>query len=1008
MKFTKSILLLAILTGTLFLPQILFAQDTDGDGMPDTWENSHGCLMANTADANLDPDSDSLDSLSEYNYSDQMDPCSSDTDSDNMDDFWEAAYACVDATVGDSLEDGDTDTISNILEYKSGMDPCNSDTDGDLLDDGAELAYAGADFSCISTGNCEVLTGCSLSEYDDHNYLLCSDTVTWTEARDFCRSFNGDLTTINDYFENNWIHNQTGNNILWIGLYDPGQDGKWNWSHGSLASYIRWDPAQPDNTGTENCGEIWFWNLGRWNDALCGNTQGFVCEDGFHSHPLIPDLDDDGLPDGEEINTHGTEPNMPDTDLDGLDDGYETANLCLDPLTGDTAQDGDVDGLTNLEEYNLGSDPCDPDSDGDGMPDGWENLYYCVDIMADDSVLDADTDTISNLVEYGYGSDPCNPDTDGDNMPDQWEDAFACMDITIDDSTSDPDGDFLLNIGEYNAGADPCDPDTDNDTLPDGWENAYPCIDVLTGDSLSDPDTDTLLTITEYGYGSDPCDPDTDGDNMPDQWEASFACMEITIDDSTSDPDGDTLDNIDEYNAGTDPCDPDTDNDTLPDGWENAYACIDALTGDSQSDPDADTILTITEYSLNTNPCDNDTDTDGMPDDYEISYLLDPTFDDSGQDADGDGMTNFYEYQQGTDPQDDSSYTSVNVTSCGPQFIQAGETTLVDIYGAGFKEGARVFLGDEVAEPGVTLIDNGHMQATVYINNNKAVGALPLRVWAPWPNGGYSQTYNNMIYVINTGWAVYLEIDSTATGSGLGNAIVGLGDLNGDNYDDFMASEPNGCASSSAGCAYVFSGADGSPIHSISGAPYDVDFGRSLTFMGNYDGDTIEDFAVASEEEIFVFSGFDAGLIEQLTGYDDIIITSIEDLGSDGKNELILGDYRYQSSAGLVEVLDGLSPPSVLFGKTGSVASEYLGQRVTTIPRPGKDDFATSSNGVNDCAGSYNGEIFVYSGEDGSLRFKRCADFQYSNFGDGLAGMGDIDGDGFGELIAGGPCWHIL
>ena len=42
----------------------------------------------------------------------------------------------------------------------------------------------------------------------------------------------------------------------------------------------------------------------------------------------------------------------------------------LDPLVNDADVDSDGDGLTNLEEFNLGLAANDPDSDGDGIQDG--------------------------------------------------------------------------------------------------------------------------------------------------------------------------------------------------------------------------------------------------------------------------------------------------------------------------------------------------------------------------------------------------------------------------------------------------------------------------------------------------------------------------------------------------------------------------------------------------------------------------------------------------------------
>ena len=64
-----------------------------------------------------------------------------------------------------------------------------------------------------------------------------------------------------------------------------------------------------------------------------------------------------------------------------MPDGWEVSNS-LNPLEDDADEDYDNDGLTNLQEYELGTDPRDSDSDDDSYPDG---------------------------VEIEYGSNPLNP-----------------------------------------------------------------------------------------------------------------------------------------------------------------------------------------------------------------------------------------------------------------------------------------------------------------------------------------------------------------------------------------------------------------------------------------------------------------------------------------------------------------------------------------------------------------------------------------------------------------------
>ena len=61
-----------------------------------------------------------------------------------------------------------------------------------------------------------------------------------------------------------------------------------------------------------------------------------------------------------------------DTDGDGIPDKWELENN-LDPRNPEDAEDdNDNDGLTNLQEYEIGTNPNNPDTDGDGITDGEE------------------------------------------------------------------------------------------------------------------------------------------------------------------------------------------------------------------------------------------------------------------------------------------------------------------------------------------------------------------------------------------------------------------------------------------------------------------------------------------------------------------------------------------------------------------------------------------------------------------------------------------------------------
>jgi len=101
----------------------------------------------------------------------------------------------------------------------------------------------------------------------------------------------------------------------------------------------------------------WGWNVfGQTNvPARVTNAVGVAGGDGhslalcMRGDPTDPDTDDDGLLDGEEVNTHGTDPLNADTDGDGLDDA--------DELTWGGNPVVDSSAMINVGESNVTSNP---------------------------------------------------------------------------------------------------------------------------------------------------------------------------------------------------------------------------------------------------------------------------------------------------------------------------------------------------------------------------------------------------------------------------------------------------------------------------------------------------------------------------------------------------------------------------------------------------------------------------------------------------------------------------
>jgi hypothetical protein len=125
--------------------------DSDGDGMADAWEQTHG-LVVGANDALLDPDDDLLVNLGEHGA--QTDPQDNDSDDDTLLDGYErgtGVFVSTGNTGTDPLDpdtDGDgladADENPNLVFTPSGFpgtDPNLYDTDGDSFGDGTELAW---------------------------------------------------------------------------------------------------------------------------------------------------------------------------------------------------------------------------------------------------------------------------------------------------------------------------------------------------------------------------------------------------------------------------------------------------------------------------------------------------------------------------------------------------------------------------------------------------------------------------------------------------------------------------------------------------------------------------------------------------------------------------------------------------------------------------------------------------------------------------------------------------
>jgi hypothetical protein len=311
-------------------------------------------------------------------------------------------------------------------------------------------------------------------------------------------------------------------------------------------------------------------------------------------------------------------------------------------------------------------------------------------------------------------------------------------------------------------------------------------------------------------------------------------------------------------------------------------------------------------------------------------------------------------------------------------------------------------------------------------------------VGAPGYDGGQADEGAAFVFlggasgIDGTPTTAFFDIQTNLAGSALGTAVAGAGDINGDGYADLVVGGGNR-ASIVLGASAGPSSIEATIVSNRTGG----EFGASVSGAGDLNGDGFADVVIGSPGSLsqslssaYVFYGSASGIAATSQLDADLEISSNQsaaqlgtgvagagDVNGDGYGDLIVGARNWDQSQldeGAAFVFHG-SALGIVGSDSGDAAQillegddfANLGVSVSAAGDVDGDGYADVIVGAHSFSGATfgAGAAFVYRGGPAGVDANAYATLfganQADRFGVSVAGGADVNGDGYSDVVVG-------